>query len=275
MSDDRFRRPAATTNLSVALFILALIALTGCGERSSHSPAVRGVDSGSVPPVLLFNGTGSSPNDVKAVEAVLDAVGVDYSTADSSQLNNLTESQLRKFRLLIVPGGNFIDMGSSLNSATTAKVRSAVENGLNYLGICAGAFLAGKYYENDGLNLTSGKKFHFYSAEEKGIRKAPVAITLADGPMLEHYWEDGPELSGWGDVVGKYPDGAPAIVEGSLGGGTIILSGVHPEAPENWRRGMTFATPTSDCHAYAGKLILAALNQTKLPAFGSEFEQGN
>ena len=32
-------------------------------------------------------------------------------------------------------------------------------------------------------------------------------------------------------MVGKYPDGTPAIVEGTFGNGWVILSGVHPEAP--------------------------------------------
>jgi glutamine amidotransferase-like uncharacterized protein len=67
--------------------------------------------------------------------------------------------------------------------------------------------------------------------------------------------------------VGKYPDGTPAIVEGSSGKGWVILSGVHPEAPENWRGGMTFTTPASVDNAYAGKLIDAALHRTLLPHY--------
>ena len=274
--DVRSARQLAPSNPIIAGFVLALVASLGCGKPGdSHSLSAKGVDSEVVPPVLLFNGTGCSPSDVKAVEAVLKSIGIDYSTANSAELNELTEFQLRRFRLLIVPGGNFIDMGRSLTPSTAANVRSAVQNGLNYLGICAGGFLAGKYYENDGLNLTSGVKFGFYSAESKGIRKAPVAITVAEGTTLEHYWEDGPEFTGWGEIVGKYPDGTPAIVEETVGGGCVILSGVHPEAPENWRYGMPFGTPVGDCNAYAGKLILAALNRTKLPAFATETKRGD
>jgi hypothetical protein len=68
-------------------------------------------------------------------------------------------------------------------------------------------------------------------------------------------------------VVGKYPDGTPAIVEGSSGKGWVILTGVHPEAPANWRRGMAFTTPASVDHAYAATLIHAALNGTRLPHY--------
>jgi hypothetical protein len=69
--------------------------------------------------------------------------------------------------------------------------------------------LAGNSGYYNGLNLTSGVRFGFYSAEERGIRKAAVAIAVAGGPTLDQYWEDGPQFTGWGAVVGKYPDGTP------------------------------------------------------------------
>jgi glutamine amidotransferase-like uncharacterized protein len=110
-------------------------------------------------------------------------------------------------------------------------------------------------------------RFGFYADENRGIRKAAVAITGVDTPALEHYWEDGPQFTGWGVVVGKYPDGTPAIVEGTSGKGWVILTGVHPEAPEKWRRGLTFTTPASVDNAYAGELIDAALHRTLLPHY--------
>ena len=169
-------------------------------------------------------------------------------------------------RLLIVPGGDFIAIGNSLTPGTTVNIHNAVQGGLNYLGICAGGFLAGHASYNS-LNLTSGVRFDFYAAENRGIRKAAVAIAGVGTPPLDHYWEDGPQFSGWGAVVGKYPDGTPAIVEGASGKGWVILSGVHPEAPEHWRRGMTFTTPASVDNAYAGTLIEAALHRTWLPHY--------
>jgi glutamine amidotransferase-like uncharacterized protein len=182
---------------------------------------------------------------------------------NSSQLNKMGESQIREYRLLIVPGGNFVDIGSSLTSATTGNIRKAIRNGLNYLGICAGGFFAGNspYY---GLNLTSGATFRFYAAEAQGIRKAAVAIAGAGAPTLDQYWEDGPQFTGWGAVVGRYPDRTPAIVEETFGRGWVILAGVHPEAPARWQHGMTFLTPVSVDNGYAGTLIRAALNRTSL-----------
>jgi glutamine amidotransferase-like uncharacterized protein len=167
---------------------------------------------------------------------------------------------------MIIPGGNSIAIGDGLTLNTTANIHSAVQGGLNYLGICAGAFLAGHGPYNS-LNLTSGVPFDFYAGERRGIRKAALAIAGIGTPALEHYWEDGPQLTGWGAVVGKYPDGTPAIVEGNSGKGWVILTGVHPEAPANWRRGMTFRTPASVEDAYAATLIDAAPHGTWLPHY--------
>jgi glutamine amidotransferase-like uncharacterized protein len=214
--------------------------------------------------ILLFAGTGTSQNDVDAVETILDDNHLDYSTVTSSQLNRMTDFQVRAHRLLIVPGGNFVDIGNNLTAPAAANVRNSVHAGLNYLGICAGAFFAGNSPYN-GLNLTSGVRFRFYAAEDRGIRKAPVAIAWSGGSTLDQYWEDGPQLAGWGAVVARYPDGTPAVVQGKFGTGTVILTGVHPEAPERWQRGMPFRTPARMNHSYAATLIRAALNQTPLP----------
>lgn len=238
-------------------FLLIAVALTACGTRPGSS---SGTES-----ILLFTGAGSSPHDVAAIETILKSKHLSYATVNSLQLNEMSESRLSGYRLLIVPGGNFVDMGNSLKASTTANVRHAVMGGLNYLGLCAGGFLAGNFpAPYNSFNLSSGVKFGFYSAEEKGTHKAAVRITGADGPELDQYWEDGPQFTGWGVVVAKYPDGAPAIVEGSVGKGWVILSGVHPEAPESWRRGMVFQTPAAADTAYAETLILAALNRTTL-----------
>jgi len=225
--------------------------LTACGPRGEHAP------------ILLFNGSGTSPVDVAAIEDVLKSHGLDYSTAGSWGMNSMSAAQVREYRLLIFPGGNFIKIGNGLSASATANLRDAVQHGVNYLGICAGAFLAGDSPYN-GLNLTAGVQFPFYSAEAQGVRKAAVAISAPGAPALDQYWEDGPQLSGWGSVVGRYPDGTPAIVEGAVGSGWVVLSGVHPEAPENWRGGMVFRTPASVDHDYAATLIRAALNREPL-----------
>src|SRR5260370_39069365 len=135
----------------IASLVLISTAFTACGARG---------DKGGIAPILLFSGSGASPNDVAAVETILHSNHLNYSTVNSSQLNELGESQIRRYRLLIVPGGNFVAIGASLTSTATANIRISVQNGLNYLGICAGGFFARDSRYN-GLNLTSGVRVGF------------------------------------------------------------------------------------------------------------------
>ena len=214
--------------------------------------------------ILLFTGTGTSPGDVAALRQLMSASHLDFATANSQQVDKMSAADLAAYKLVIMPGGNFEDMGNNLSKGATEQIRTAVRGGVNYLGICAGAFIAGDSPYN-GINLTDGKRFGFYSAENHGIRKAAVRISIAGALPAEHYWEDGPQLSGWGDVVARYPDNMPAIVEGQAGRGFMILAGVHPEAPESWRRGLSFSTSASDDNAYAVTLIKAAMSGQRLP----------
>ena len=244
----------------VALFALTLSA---CDRPGASAVSVT---VGRVPAVLLFNGTGTSPNDVVAIEVLLQKNRISYSTASSAQLDAMSEARLRAYRLIIIPGGDFERIGMGIKKETAAKLRDAVQHGVSYLGICAGAFFAGRSPYN-GLNLTSSVQFGFYSAEALGVRKAAVAISGVGTTALDQYWEDGPQLTGWGSVVGKYPDGTPAVVQGQSGNGSIILTGVHAEAPESWRGGMEFNTPANDDNEYAVMLIRAALEQRPLPHY--------
>jgi hypothetical protein len=164
--------------------------------------AACGTSDPTVPAILLFNGRGTSPNDVAALASLLREQGLSYSTADSERLNGMHESRLKQYRLVIVPGGNFQEIGKGLATSTTWK-----STGRMVLSSRAGATIA------------------------------------------------------------KYPDGTPAVVQGTFGNGWVILVGVHPEAPETWRRGMAFTTPASRSRAYAATLIDAALNRKPLPAF--------
>ena len=159
------------------LFCLALFALNLAGCDRPGASAVP-LTADRVPSVLLFNGTGTSSNDVAAIESLLEKSRISYSTANSAQLDGMSAARLRTYRLIIVPGGDLTRIGI----------------GVNYLGICGGAFFAGRSPYN-GLNLTSGVQFGFYSAEARGVRKAAVPISGAGSPTLDQYWEDGPQLT--------------------------------------------------------------------------------
>src|ERR1044071_2541737 len=126
--------PAMDTPCRILITSLVLIstAFTACGvpgdkgsmpaNANASAAAVPNPTSGGIAPILLFNGTGTSPGDVAAVETILSSSHLRYSTVNSPRLNQMGESQIRGYRLLIVPGGNFIHIGNSLTSSATANI---------------------------------------------------------------------------------------------------------------------------------------------------------
>ena len=276
-----FSTPAQSLRALITLALTVTFAvLTGCGTpnwsatQQKAAPSVMDVAASSAaitttsttPPILLFVGSGTSSGDVAAVKTILGNLKLTYATATSSQLNAMSQSEIAKYKLFFMPGGNAVTISKGLTKTTTANVHNAVvTNGMHYLGICAGGFFADHSIYNY-LHLTPSL-YDFYSIYYKGVGKAAVKITQPDGTQLDQYWQDGPELNGWGSIVGKYPDGSAAIVEGKSGAGWIILCGVHPEAPASWRTGMTFTTSVAVDNAYAEKLVTAALSGTSLPHY--------
>jgi len=263
--------PCGPRWIVLAACVTATILVAGCGSRSAQmdsapAPVALPPAVPSAQPVLLFNGTGTSA-DVGAVEAVLSGMGIGYITANSAQLSAMSEAQLGGYKLIIVPGGNSIDIGESLNPGTAANLQAAVQQyGVHYLGICAGAFFGG-YSVYNGIDLTGGVSFDFYADEFLGIHQEMVELSFPNSSPLNVYWQDGPQLSGWGEVVAKFPDGTPAIVEGASGNGFVIFTGVHPEAPESWMDTLMVTTPVSVDQAYAAAIVKAALDGTTLPHF--------
>ena len=263
--------PSATRSASTVASTTATQTLTSAGDWGSTTvtqaviaPQIQATTS---TPVLIFNGTGTSSTDVTAVINVVKTVKLGYKTANSSQLDGMTQAQLAAYRLFIVPGGDSVKIGNNLSSKATMNVRNAVaQNGLNYLGFCAGGFFGG-FSKYNGLNLTSGVWFSLYADYYKGIHKESVLISFPSGKKLDIYWQNGPDLSGWGSVVGKYPNGRAALTEGHWGNGFVLLSGVHPEAPASWRYGMSFSTPLDMDLGYAATLVTAAFNGTMLPHY--------
>jgi hypothetical protein len=88
---------------------LISIASTGC-----HG---SGMPKHANAPILLSDGTGTSPEDVAALEKFLSSEHLDCARVDSAQLDGMSQAQIREYRLLIVPGGNFERIGNRLTSA--------------------------------------------------------------------------------------------------------------------------------------------------------------
>jgi len=215
--------------------------------------------------VLLYDGAGSTSGGVSALTSLLKSLGYSYTTANETQMNAMTLSQYEQYKLILWPGGNSITMGAALTTKTASNIHDAIVlGGVSYLGFCAGAFMAETSSLYNTFNLAT-TYFNFYN--EGAIEM--VNISFSGGTNNKIVYWDGPQLTGWGQVIAKYPNGDPAIVQDFVGSnhGFVMISGVHPEAQLNWDvPGYTMSNETQN-NSYAKDLISAALNKTSLSYF--------
>jgi|LakMenEpi03Aug12_release.lakeMendotaPanAssembly.Ray.scaffolds.fasta_scaffold357685_2 glutamine amidotransferase-like uncharacterized protein len=156
--------------------------------------------------------------------------------------------------LLIFPGGRDRPYHTALKGVGNQRIRTYVENGGCYLGICAGAYYGAKDVEFDRggkLEVVESRELNFFP----GIARGPV---YGSGTFF-YDSEEGSQASLISNLFGiqslkvyynggcsfvdaeKYPqvkvlsrylgvEGEPAaIISISIGKGKVILSGVHLE----------------------------------------------
>lgn len=159
-------------------------------------------------------------------------------------------------KLFIMPGGADLYYCEKLNGAGNRMIRSYVENGGNYLGICAGA-----YYACDNIEWAKGtdkeisgpRELKFYGGTAtgpvneliQGLNNSWLASTTISTDILSTsvYYEAGPLFAepkaATEKVIARYgslPGQPPAIVENQIGKGRVILSSPHIERqfPAAW-----------------------------------------
>lgn len=166
-----------------------------------------------------------------------------------------TQSWSNSCALLIIPGGRDVPYVTSLAAATPA-IRSYVENGGAFLGICAGAYFASRRVEwemGSKLEVSGDRPLCFFDGVCKGSvypgfvyesENGARAIAVEDVEGVEIvrgiYHNGGGEFvdvesSRAAEVFAKYVEGEGqgkiAAVRCRVGKGIAILWGAHPEYP--------------------------------------------
>ena len=225
--------------------------------------------------ILLFNGIGTSVSDWQSLVQIINSMGLTYQLVNSASLNAMSLSTLKNYKMILIPGGNSNVINSALTTATMIRVRQAVrDGGVNFLGICAGAFDAvgvdtfsnsTAYY---GFAVAEGAYLkHWYPNGNSILITAIVPIVFADKSSRYMMWWDGPTTPEFsGGVVARYPDGKPAISQKFSGAGFVIVSGVHPEAPASWQYDSGVDLDGTDFDI-AKKLIAATLYRKPMVSF--------
>jgi len=189
--------------------------------------------------LFIYKGPGACPisieNAYKTCKTLYSG-NISYITPDEIISGKLAGSHL------IMPGGRDIPYTRSLKGEGCERIRSFVEAGGRYIGICAGSYFAGSrvsFDEGGPLEILGERELKFYS----GIVKGPVYGTFDyysrnGASAIEIEWEEnlfvyfnggGTFVGGSSKTLAYYPNKTPAIIEIDVGLGKAILSGVHFE----------------------------------------------
>ncbi|MDF2549192.1 MAG: uncharacterized protein K0S07_259 [Chlamydiales bacterium] len=182
---------------------------------------------------------------------------------------DIASGVLERSCLLVMPGGRDIPYHNALKGAGNARIRSFVELGGAYLGICAGAYYGSSevlFEEGLPLEVKAKRELAFFPGpavgtlfqrgrfaydSEQGACPAPV---LFQNRVLHVYYNGGcyfpnsQEHAPSIDTLARYAclDSPAAIVACQVGLGRAILSGVHIEFAASQLKRLAFACTLAD-----------------------------
>lgn len=214
--------------------------------------------------VLIYAGDAAAYGDPEALTAIAQSKGLTSKTVTSDELNQMSLDDLSKFGVIAWPGGYAGQMSKSLTDQARDNIRRAVqERGVGYVGICAGAFIAVTPDTKTGLSVVAAPELPYYHLEDEGTDDAMVGVNFVQGGARQMVWWGGPSLPEWkGGVIARYSDNnQPAMAQTWSGNGLVILSGPHPEAPEDWRTKLGLTDSDGLDQDYAGQMLVAAEKQ--------------
>lgn len=201
------------------------------------------------------------------------AIFIDHPRCSVSGVNGIIDALDSKFKfkiftrhqvldnffddvnLIIIPGG-FGDAGVFPIVMKHHKkiIRDQVlNNNVAYLGICMGAYWAGKHYFNILKNIDCVQYLSRPNTDTKRPHAKNLEVTW-NGNKERMFWYDGCSIIGPGklDVVCTYSNGdAMAGYQGRIG-----LIGAHPEADKDWYDSYSWMKKVWEGNEHNKKLLL-------------------
>ncbi|MCG6553309.1 MAG: BPL-N domain-containing protein [Candidatus Magnetominusculus sp. LBB02] len=226
--------------------------------------------------VAIYNDTayqygGAWPQGLTAIKAALSYYGYTYEDITPDQLNAAANLN-SLYRMIIFGGGWAGGYNTYVSTQGFNNIRSFVNNGGGYLGICAGAYFAasatlwreqvqsytnyydyplklfngygiGTIFEIIGWNVPTGCSTAITQSAAMTTVSIDTSVFPDVSPTLNILYFGGPFFVPFDSsqnitVVGRYKGGAgsnsqPAMIMFNYGGGKVFLTGPHPEVSFN------------------------------------------
>ena len=226
--------------IKLSLIVLVTFFLINC-LKSGETPSSpnEGNENQQDRWIGLFSGRGTWDEGLEFLRNVIVNAGFQYREID---MNSINENQLEGCWLLIIPGGRAYWYAQDINDNGVSNIRNRVNEGMAYLGICAGAYFATENVIWNGNQIDYPLKIYKGTAvgplyeidpERDGVT---TEVNIYSHPLngqhtglMEMYYYDGPKFLS-SDYLATYSViQEPAIVFSYYGKGMVLLSGVHPE----------------------------------------------
>ncbi len=202
--------------------------------------------------VLIYADEGVSSFSLQETLKTFRMRYANVETVDHKVLRN--SDWEKETSLLIIPGGRDIPYDRKLKGKGTAKIRKFVEEGGNFLGICAGAYFASAeviFEKGTFLEVHEKRELSFFPGAAVGTLypHSPFVYESEEGSHASSVTFKGEELNLYYNggctfkdaekypritVLARFHDAAdqPAIIHCKVGKGSTILSGVHFEVSQ-------------------------------------------
>lgn len=175
--------------------------------------------------INVYTGTGAY--QARDIENFLNVFKYDFRRLHESQLADLNANDA-----FIVPGGQISSYLSAWNKAGMELIQKFVSAGGAYIGICAGAYVAGKYFQGQhGLNF-------FPDELEYNVNQRIMNVVDTLGRPWQLITENGPDISRLkvDSIILKDKQGRSQAIQINYGKGQVYLFAAHPEGSVLYRQ---------------------------------------
>ena len=185
----------------------------------------------------IFNGKGVCEGCAESIGHVLEEMGCRVSYWHQGEL---TVAAFKGIDLYVQPGGSdrLADTLEVLDGEQIKNLREFVQHGGRYLGICAGAYLAGQKVDQQRTAMFGLLPINIRSESQTAGPRLKSVIWQNQKKYLL-YFQDGPyfdlaPLTG-AQIFGRYEkSGHVAAFIAASGAGKVGLIGPHLEADKDW-----------------------------------------
>lgn len=182
-----------------------------------------------------------------------------YSNVFIISHDECTKEKLANLDCIVFPGGEKdVDNFDVLIKDKAKLIRSYVADGGRYLGICMGAYIAGRMYFNI-LGGTSAEQYIADPTAEISTEKETIAEVSISGKIYNTYFYDGPVFEKYlrqPNILATYKNGKAACVIKAYKRGKVLCVGPHLESEKNW-----YADTTYWHHGEQHKLLLSMVGR--------------